>query len=226
MVTPCLIVLLSFNQKYVKQQDKCCQLSDRKDEISGDSHSPLTWIHLVDWRHGKSWSSFSDETNLQDALSMDIHYIHYNVMQRSKNRNKTWYLRQDQDTHKLEYLIHTDTQMDDECMMWQLGEFFSNQVELRWDKKKKKGLLFLPDDNVPAPYTIAPWTVWAEEAATWSTPTVNFTRKTSGRKKATTHVGWAWSLKQDHNTGRCSLSKYSYSWISPHSSDNYVLSST
>lgn len=36
---------------------------------------------------------FQMKTNLRDALSGGIHFVHYNVMQTSKNRNKTGYLR-------------------------------------------------------------------------------------------------------------------------------------
>lgn len=91
----------------------------------------------------KAEAPFQMKTNLQDALSMDIHYIHYNVMQRSKNRNKTWYLRQDLrhtqirvlDTHR-----HTNGWWVYDVTAWWVF-FKSSRTQV--GQKEKKGTFVL-----------------------------------------------------------------------------------
>lgn len=51
---------------------------------------------------------FQMKTNLQDYSSGDIHFVHYNVMQTSKNRNKIGYLRHcPTHTQISDYMTHT-----------------------------------------------------------------------------------------------------------------------
>lgn len=135
---------------------------------------------------------FQMKTNLQDAWSEDIHY---KVMQRSKNRNKTGYLRH-WPTHT--HLRPLGTHRDTHTVM--MTTWFDRWYQQITSDTTERGRSYLHILAIETKITDAPCTVWAEEAATWSTPTVIFRRTTSGRRRATRHVGWAWSLKRDHNT--------------------------
>lgn len=140
---------------------------------------------------------FQVKTNLQDALSGDIHY---KVMQRSKNRNKTGYLRHGPththtQTHASQatWYTQTHTLMMTTWFDCLLDLFLVSFCTVRVRQERKRTLVL---------NALTPCTVWAEEAATWWTPSVIFRRRTSGRRRATKHVGWAWSLKQGPNTSR------------------------
>lgn len=137
---------------------------------------------------------FQMKTNLQDAWSEDIHY---KVMQRSKNRHKIGYLRH-QPTHthlRLLWFTQGHTR-------WRWHAWFDRCYQPIASDTAERGCSCLHILAVESKIGAAPCTVWAEEAATWSTPAVIFRRTTSGRRRATRHAGWAWSSKRDHNTSR------------------------
>lgn len=132
------------------------------------------------------------KTDLQDAWSEDIHY---KVMQGSKNRHKTRYLRHCQ-TNASDCSVHTDN-VDDNVISLLVSE--SNQTPV---KKNVWSLDIFFTRFETQFFTLSPCTVWAEVAATWSTPPVIFRRTTTGRRRATRHAGWAWYWRQDHSTSR------------------------
>lgn len=141
---------------------------------------------------------FQMKTNLQDALSGGIHFVHYNVMQMSKNRNKIGYLRHCPTHTNLR--LH-DTSGDTHTLMMIHGLIACCCPLFPWvfTTNRRKCVCCTVRQS---PDRIPPCTVLAEEAATWWTPTVISRRTTTGRERATKHIGWAWSLKRDHNTSR------------------------
>lgn len=170
----------------------------------------MKWVH-IQLSSGFIWftrvmerakAHFQMKTNLQDAWCEDGHYIHNKVMQRGKNRNKTGYLRHcPTHTHVSDYLVHTETHINDDNMIWSLivsvsCEFYTSAVRLLSERGRLSWRMLpfcIKISDVHTFDAVTACTVWAEEAATWSTPTVTFRRTTSGGRRATKHVGWAWS---------------------------------
>lgn len=168
-----------------------CSINEWAFTFSFDLDSSGWLTHVVETAN----AHFQVKTNLQDALSGDIHY---KLMQRSKNRNKTGYLSHcpthtQTHTSQATWYTQTHTLIMTTWINCPLDLFLVSFCAIRVRHGWKRTLVL----NVPTPCT-----VWAEEAATWWTPSVIFRRRTSGRRRATKHVGWAWSLKRDPNTSR------------------------
>lgn len=149
----------------------------------------MYFFFLLTYVMERANAHFQMKTNLLHTWSKDTH----NVMQRSKNRNKAWYLRHcphHTHTHRL-----FDTQRHTHLGQKQLNSHISGSNRAQ----RQQDLSFSLQSQTSF---IAECTVWAEEAATWSIPSVSSGRRTSGRRRATRCTGSAWSWKPDHNTSR------------------------